>query len=295
MPDENVLICEQHRRFTGAGQLAYYLLRHQLPPTPRLCELIDHICRLAQERGVRLLFDGEQNVLQDGIDAWTMHFASKYNTTPGRATIFGTYQAYKKTTPGLLSRHLAEAQKSSFTLGVKLVRGAYLGSDQRDLFFSRKSSTDSCYDNCAASVLTRHWNRTLEGVGEYPNVSLMLATHNATSVQRAYAIYNAGGARCEVSFAQLQGMADEISCELVEVNHSARRNGDAAAAVSVLPVYKYMAWGTTGECMKYLFRRAQENRDAIDRTRDDRNAMWTELVRRIKKTFSPVVEWLYCK
>jgi hypothetical protein len=35
--------------------------------------------------------------------------------------------------------------------------------------------------------------------------------------------------------------------------------------------------------MKYLLRRAQENKDAVERTRDGRNAMATELWRRAKK------------
>lgn len=80
---------------------------------------MDEICQLAHERGVHLLIDGERDTLQAGIDAWTIQFASKYNTTPGKATVFGTYQAYKKSMREALSRHLAEAQKGSFTLGVK--------------------------------------------------------------------------------------------------------------------------------------------------------------------------------
>ncbi|KAF7549656.1 hypothetical protein G7046_g8272 [Stylonectria norvegica] len=40
-------------------------------------------------------------------------------------------------------------------------------------------------------------------------------------------------------------------------------------------------WGTTGECMKYLLRRAQENKDAVQRTKGGRDAMFAELVRRL--------------
>jgi hypothetical protein len=35
--------------------------------------------------------------------------------------------------------------------------------------------------------------------------------------------------------------------------------------------------------MKYLLRRAQENRDAVERTLEGRNAMAAELLRRLKK------------
>lgn len=114
----------------------------------------------------------------------------------------------------------------------------------------------------------------------------MLATHNATSVRRAYEIYRTGQARSELLFAQLQGMADEISCELVRINRASQENVGSPRVNIALPIYKYMAWGTTGECMKYLLRRAEENKDAMERTREDRDAMWLELVRRVKSTLS---------
>lgn len=228
------------------------------------------------------MFDAEQDVLQDGIDDWTMEFAQKYNTTPESATIYGTYQAYKKKTPAVVERHLAMAQEGNFTLGVKLVRGAYLGSDPRECFFETKEGTDACYDGIAASVLTHQWNATVEGTGEYPAAHIVLATHNAESVQKARAICDAGVVKSDVAFAQLQGMADEISCELVEASQSAR--SDATSTAPNLPTYKYLVWGTTGECMKYLLRRAHENKDAVQRTKSGRDAMWAEVVRRVKNT-----------
>lgn len=218
-------------------------------------------------------------MLQDGIDDWTMKFARKYNDSPETATIYGTYQAYKKNCPAVVSRHLADAQREGFTLGVKLVRGAYLGSDPRECFHDTKEGTDACYNNIATSILARQWSATVQGEGEFPNAHIVLATHNVESVRRARAICDAGGAKSDIAFAQLQGMADEVSCELVEASQSTQKEN---ANARPLPVYKYLVWGTTGECMKYLLRRAQENKDAVQRTRNGRDAMWGELVRRCK-------------
>lgn len=262
-------------KFTGAGRLALEQLANNEAPGPYLTECIDAICKLASDRGVRLLFDAEQDALQDGIDSWTIQFARKYNKSAESATVHGTYQAYKKATPAVLSKHLAQAQADNFTLGVKLVRGAYINSDPRDRFYDTKEGTDECYNGVSAAILTRQWGPMIQGQGEFPNAHIVLATHNAESVRRARAICDTGAAKSDIACAQLQGMADEISCELVEASR-------AATNAPALPVYKYLVWGTVGECMKYLLRRAQENKDAVQRTKDGRDAMWAELVRRCK-------------
>jgi chromosome condensin MukBEF ATPase and DNA-binding subunit MukB len=46
-------------------------------------------------------------------------------------------------------------------------------------------------------------------------------------------------------------------------------------------VFKYVVWGSTDECMTYLLRRAEENRDAIGRSLLSRRALWEELYRRL--------------
>lgn len=279
-------------KFTGAGRQALHALSQRLPPSAALASAIDRICELAASRGVRLLFDAEQQALQPGIDDWSLEYMRKYNS-PDNAVVYGTYQAYLKATPTTLSRHLAAAREGGFALGVKLVRGAYLGSDPRHLIHDTKADTDAAYDGVAEALLRRQWNAQLQppqGEGAdapFPRVSVVLATHNRDSVLKAQALLHSAQSRGaaitdDVTFAQLQGMADEVSCELVT-------NGNGVAgkeADKEKPrAYKYLVWGTTGECMKYLLRRAYENRDAVQRTRDGRDAMRSELVRRVKGLF----------
>ncbi|KAK3328742.1 FAD-linked oxidoreductase-like protein [Apodospora peruviana] len=272
-------------KFTGAGRQALYALSQRLPPSEALANAIDNICQLAASRGVRLLFDAEQQAVQAGIDDWTVAYMRKYNKPGQRTVIYGTYQAYLKATPRVLSEHLAIARKEGFTLGVKLVRGAYLGSDPRHLIHDTKADTDNAYDGIAEGLLTGKWVAPLrqpEDGMEFPEVNTMLASHNRDSVVKARRILEDNarkrGVVPEVAFAQLQGMADEVSCELVA------SAVDAQAKVKPM-AYKYLVWGSTGECMKYLLRRAQENRDAVQRTRSGREAMQVELVRRVKSWF----------
>jgi len=276
-------------KFTGAGSQALYDLSHQNKPSPALKEAIDSICDLAASRDIRLLIDAEQAAVQPGIDMWTLDYMRKYNKqTPGKAVVYGTYQAYLKSAPSVLASHLAAAQKDGFTLGVKLVRGAYIGSDPRHLIHDTKADTDDCYNGIAASLAQRTYGPVLRpaaGETEFPAINVVLAGHNHTSFRKIQALRTEqvknGQEQTELVYAQLQGMADEVSCELVQA-------GKAEAGemkVDIPQAYKYLVWGTTGECMKYLLRRAQENKDAVQRTREGRNAMAKELGRRVKAFF----------
>ena len=272
-------------KFTGAGSQALFDLSRQTGPSKALAEAIDSICSLAASKDVRLLFDAEQNAVQAGIDTWTLNYMRKYNQKGSeKAVVYGTYQAYLKATPSVLASHLAVARKEGFTLGVKLVRGAYLGSDPRHLIHDTKADTDVSYNGIAESLVRRSYGEVLkpaEGETEFPLVNAVLAGHNHASVRKVQALRTAqaqnGEKQTDLVYAQLQGMADEVSCELVQAGLA---EGDK---VDIPKAYKYLVWGTTGECMKYLLRRAQENKDAVQRTREGRNAMAGELVRRCKK------------
>lgn len=228
--------------------------------------------------------------MQDGIDDWTLSYMRRYNT-PEKATIFGTYQAYLKSTPATLAKHLQIARDEGFALGVKLVRGAYLGSDPRHIIHDTKADTDACYDGIVEGLFKKSWSGPLATKGEngtekFPNVNIVVASHNADSVRKARAILKEGAEVKDVAFAQLMGMADEVSCSLVTANIAAGdKPGTTPDEGSGLRSYKYLVWGSTGECMKYLLRRAYENRDAVQRTKSGRDAMSAELWRRMKSVF----------
>lgn len=277
-------------KFTGAGSQALYNLSKNLDPSPVLEESITDICDLAHSRGVKLVFDAEQASLQKGIDAWTLRYMQRYNKKS--AIVFCTYQAYLKAAPEVLASHLAIARKENFVAGVKLVRGAYINSDPRHLIHDTKANTGACYDALAESVMRRSYGEVLKPVkGEetnsFPQVSLALACHNILSVRKAMKIRKEqserGEEKIELVYAQLQGMADEVSCELVQRAQTEKVSLGADRDVPM--AYKYLVWGTTGECMKYLLRRAQENKDAVARTREGRDEMAKEAVRKVKALF----------
>ena len=254
---------------------------------------MDDICKLAAARGVSLLLNAEQHSVQGGIDEWTLDVQRKYNsTTLGKAVVYGTYQAYLRSSPEVLSRHLAVAEREGFTLGVKLVRGAYLGSDPPHLFWNTKEETDRTFDEMANAVIRRQYNATLRPVhyveGKTPNfpmVNLVLASHNHVSVKKAMSIRQEQTDRdeekIEMSYAQLMGMAEEVSCDLVLTAKQNRGQQAGNRALEEPRAYKYFVWGTVRECLKYLVRRAEENTHALGRAREGSEALRLELVNRL--------------
>lgn len=256
---------------------------------------IRSVCDSALARGARLLVDAEEQAVQLGIESWIMTYQKYINSkTPGRATFYGTYQAYLRSTPATIAKHLEIARQEGYTLGVKLVRGAYLKSEPRHLIWAEKEETDRCYDGIVEALLTRRYNSVLKSASKehtikLPPVNVIIATHNQESVRKAHALRLQqaahGEPRVELSYAQLQGMADEVSCELLQGLQSPEASTEAAAAVESPNVYKLLTWGSVKECMGFLFRRAVENTEAVARTKQSQLAMAQELKRRAKKAF----------
>ncbi|KAJ5669739.1 hypothetical protein N7462_010809 [Penicillium macrosclerotiorum] len=282
-------------KFTGMGTDALRLLQKEAPPTEFMHTSIQKVCDLAISRGVRLLVDAEEQAVQPGIEAWIMKYQKYCNSqTPGRAIFYGTYQAYLRSTPATLARHLEIARAEGYTLGVKLVRGAYMKTEPRQLIWAEKEGTDRCYDEVVEALLTRKYNAMLQAPSketptELPPVNVIIATHNRESVQKAHALRLQQAARGEdygvdLSYAQLQGMADEVSCELIEGFESAEASV-GASPMAAPNVFKLLTWGSVQECMGFLQRRAVENTEAVGRTKDSQIAMFNELKRRCRVIF----------
>ena len=239
-----------------------------------MMDALDEVCQACQKRNARILVDAESQHYQKGIEWTTIALMRKYNSD-GHALIFNTYQAYLKSTPQRLGRDLALAAKEGWTAGVKVVRGAYIATDKRSLIHDTKEETDAAYNYIAQSMLRRDEGLVAER-GRFPSANLLLATHNKYSALEALKLYRertrAGLPTVPVQFAQLQGMADNVTLSLLQ----SKEGGEEPPKV-----LKCTTWGTMGECLAYLLRRAMENRDAVARTRDEYLALRKELRRRL--------------
>lgn len=286
-------------KYTGSGRTSLQLMHDEKRCTEnkQLGEAMHRICREAKERGVGVLIDAEQilskkqysshilksfsdlSSVQSAVDKWTLSLMRKYNT-PDHATIYNTYQMYTCRSPSTLASHVSIAESEGWRLGIKLVRGAYLGSDPRDKIWPTKERTDEVYNDALRWLISSTTNSNFPDKRGNGKVDLMVATHNKESIEVARRLEKEGlrDGVGKMTYAQLMGMADELSLGLV--------NGGKEGEVEV---YKYAVWGSVEECVKYLVRRARENKDAVGRSRENVEAAWGELRRRWKLAGSPRV------
>ncbi|KAL4750345.1 hypothetical protein BDW72DRAFT_213419 [Aspergillus terricola var. indicus] len=264
-------------KLTGAGPSVTTAFSTNSPPPAQMLSALDEISTKCAARGVRILVDAESHHFLAGILSVTLDLMRKFNKD-GHARVYNTYQAYLRSTPATIARHLQAASDEGFTLGLKLVRGAYIASDERSLIHETKGDTDAAYNGIAQGVLCRQ----LGAFGTekpFPSVELFLASHNKESVAKAHALrqqrLKEGLPTVPVGFGQLHGMSDEVSFGLLALKKG----------VNEPMVYKCSTWGGLGECLAYLVRRAVENRDAVGRTGDEYQALKREVRRRLRGLF----------
>ncbi|CBX91252.1 similar to proline oxidase [Plenodomus lingam JN3] len=274
-------------KWSGLGRHALYLLQNQKEATPEMWDAIIAACDAAAAKGVSLLPGAEEEATNLGLEKWTTQLQKMYNTPErGRAVLYVTYQCYLRDISKRMAQHLEKASKEGYIAGVKLVRGAYLTSEPKEITFDTKEGTDANYDACAEAVIRQQWTDKVSAPTPgtpFPRTEVVLATHNAHSLQQAMKLRaekmltTPADKLPRLTYAQLQGMADEISQALVQdpIMHK-----DTQAKV-----VKCMTWGTTTECLNFLLRRASENKEAATRTQDTRKAMGAELRRRVKGYF----------
>ncbi|KAK6075957.1 proline oxidase [Seiridium cupressi] len=278
-------------KFSGAGDATLDAMACGDDPPQHMWEAMEEICDAAARQGSRLWVDAEQQDLQPTIDEWTIRLMRKCNKG-GTALVYTTMQAYLKRTTDNIGRHLRLAQDEGWILAVKLVRGAYIATEQRCLIHDTIQDTHSAYDTIAKNMLRQEYPG-VPSSKPYPRSELFLATHNEDSIKLAWSIQTslvqAGRPTVELGFGQLQGMADEVGCSLVQLcqddksdNTVARQAIEEARRPGTPNAFKCLSWGSTRECLQFLLRRVHENADAFGRTKFWAMSLRSEILRRFK-------------
>lgn len=148
--------------------------------------------------------------------------------------LYKTYQMYRKDS----MKELVEDIKAYNNLGIKLVRGAYHKTDKHtNLLYTSKEDTDNNYNNAIKYIAYKIRSSR-------PDLKLMIATHNAQSVNLALALKPSN-----TTFAQLMGMKDDLGYHIIANGYK---------------VYKYAPYGNISETYPYLMRRLYENYSIVE-------------------------------
>ena len=229
----------------------------------RVVDRFDRACKLAKERDVEVLIDGEESWMQTAADDLCEEMMRKYNTE--KPIVYNTLQLYRWDRLDYLKGLYERAKKQGFTIGVKIVRGAYMEKE-------RDRAEEKGYDSpiCATKEATDiNFNVTLEYILKKLDViSVFIGTHNEKSSYLAMELMeqlNIAKDDNRVWFGQLYGMSDHISFNLAAQGYN---------------VAKYVPFGPVKDVMPYLIRRAEENTSVAGQTSRELNLLKAEKQRR---------------
>lgn len=208
----------------------------------RVVGRFDRVCKKAHEHHVMVLVDGEESWMQDAADDLVTEMMKKYNKeTP---IVFNTLQMYRHDRLDYLKRLHQQAENEGFTIGMKLVRGAYMEKEAKRAsekgyptpICATKEATDDNY-NAAVQYMMAHIDK----------MAIFAGTHNEFSSYLLMDLMEQQGIAKNdnrIWFGQLYGMSDNISYNLAANGYN---------------VAKYLPFGPVRDVMPYLIRRAQEN------------------------------------
>ena len=221
------------------------------------------IGKAAAEKNVGVFIDAEETWIQDPIDVITILMMEQFNKD--RVVVYNTLQLYRHDRLQFLKDSFEAALQRNFTLGVKIVRGAYMEKERRraeQLNYSSpiqpdKNATDNDF-NQAIQFCIDHIDRVAVVVASHNEYSNLLTTQ---LLQQKNLPFD----HSHVHFSQLYGMSDNITFNL---------------AIAGCRVSKYLPFGPIKDVIPYLMRRAQENTSVKGQTGRELALIKKEIKRR---------------
>ena len=229
----------------------------------RLANRLEQIGAMAEELKVRLFMDAEETWMQDAIDDLVRDMMRRHNRDI--VIVYSTFQMYRKDALARLKAEYALGQKEGYTLGAKIVRGAYMEKERsraaeegrESPIHDTKQGSDAAFD-AAVRFCVEH----------YEDLASCAATHNlASNLLQAQLIDELGIEKnhTHLNFCQLLGMSDYITYNLAAGGYN---------------VAKYLVYGPVRDVVPYLIRRAQENTSITGEMSRELGLIKKEMVRR---------------
>jgi len=212
------------------------------PELKALLKRLDAICGLAEKRGVHVYIDGEESWMQNTIDQLADRMMARYNQR--QTIVHNTFQLYRHDRLAFLKASHDKARAGYYSLGTKLVRGAYMVKENARA--KERGYPTPIQPNLEATH--QDYNDALRYCIDHVNeISTCVGTHNEASVRLLTELIaerriprDHPNLRC----AQLLGMSGNLTFNLAADGYNAS---------------KYLVYGPVTEVLPYLVRRAQEN------------------------------------
>lgn len=256
---------------TGFGRFYLYekktegidFTREEEEEWDRIVGRFDAVCKLAKEKDVEVLIDGEESWMQAAADELVEDMMRRYNTD--KTIVYNTLQTYRWDRLNYLKELHLRAKNDGFKIGMKIVRGAYM-EKERDRAEAKGYKSPICENKEATDD---NFNNTLKYILEnLSDISVFIGTHNEESCYLAMELmekYNVSKKDNNVWFGQLYGMSDHISYNLAATGYN---------------VAKYIPFGPVKDVMPYLIRRAEENTSVAGQTNRELSLLKAEKKRR---------------
>ena len=255
---------------TGFGRFALYqkisegksLNNLEQEEWNRVVARFHKVCKLALEKDVPLLIDGEESWMQKAADELIEELMETYNKE--KAIVFNTLQMYRHDRIDYLKALHEKAKVKGFYIGMKVVRGAYMEKERARA--EEKGYPSPICENKEASDI--NYDLATKYMMEHSKMALFVGTHNEDSsylVMELAKKHNIKENDSRLWFGQLFGMSDNISYNLANYGYN---------------VAKYLPFGPVRDVMPYLIRRAEENTSVAGQTSRELNLLKTERKRR---------------
>lgn len=255
---------------TAEGSLMKrYLKAVDLLPDPekeewhRVRNRMLRLCETAHDKNIGVLIDAEETWIQDPVDALTILMMDTFNKD--KVTVYNTLQLYRTDRFKFLKDSYEAAEERKFTLGAKLVRGAYMDNERkRAAEMNYPSPIQPDKESC-----DRDYNEAVHFCIEHlDRIAVIVASHNEYSSLYTTQLLETKGLapnHPHVHFSQLYGMSDNITFNLARAGSS---------------VSKYLPFGPIKDVIPYLMRRAEENSSVSGQTGRELGLITKELARR---------------
>ncbi|MCB8963664.1 MAG: proline dehydrogenase family protein [Bacteroidales bacterium] len=209
-------------------------------------ERINSLCRLSYNGNRPIVIDTEESWYHAATDCIIDELMEEYNHS--RAIVYKCYQMYLQSTLDKLFGDHQKSMERNYTLGAKIIRGAYIQSEWE----KAREAESECPVFESLEETSQEFNKAIKFVlSNIDSMELICATHNEDTILYTLSLMESlhiGKNNNRVYFSHLYGMADYITFNLAQEGYNVVKNIPYGLPINTAPYLKWIATEGTGAC-----------------------------------------------